>query len=99
MLSNGWVVKKNMLSIKAKNKQITFFFIKTLAQNLASTKNQRCIQNPVKHLIRGLIRRYGMAAGSLGWGYLAFVTVNQVFSQNILHSVTGFNSWDVQHFK
>ena len=24
---------------------------------------------------------------------------NQVFSRNITHSVTGFNSWDVQHFK
>ena len=24
---------------------------------------------------------------------------NQVFSQNVTHPVTGFNSWDVQHFK
>ena len=45
-------LKKNMLLIKAKNKQITFFFIKTLPQTLASTKKKRCIQSPVKHLRR-----------------------------------------------
>ena len=34
MLLNGWVIEKNMLSIKARNKQTTSFSIKTLAQTL-----------------------------------------------------------------
>ena len=67
MLLNGWVIEKNMLSIKARNKQTTSFSIKTLAQTLI-------------RLIR-------------------LNTVNQVFSRNITHSVTGLNSWDVQHIK
>ena len=52
-LLDGWVIEKHMLSIKARNKQTTSFFIKTLAQTLASTKKQRCIQSLVKHLRRG----------------------------------------------
>ena len=51
-LLDGWVIEKITSSIKARNKQRTSFFIKTLAQTLVSTKNQRCIQSLVKYLRR-----------------------------------------------
>ena len=95
----GCVIEKIMLSIKEKKK--TSLFIITLVQTLTSTKKAVVHSEPCKTSKEELIRRFGKFAGSLGWGCLVFVTVNQVkvFSRNITHSVTGFNPWDVQHFK
>ena len=99
-LLDGWLIEKNVLSIKVKIKQIISFFIKN-QQTLASTKKQRCIQNPVKQLRRSFQQNW---KGSLIhiWlldlhphPHLVFVTVNkvelEVSSQNITPSVTRFN--------
>ena len=98
-LLDGWIIEKNMLSIKAKIKQIISFFIKE--QTLASTKKQRRIQNPVKHLWRSSSGEFKGLPDPHPHPHLVFVTVNQVevFSRNITLSVTGFNLRNVQHFK
>ena len=58
-LLNGWVIEKNILSIKPRNKQTTSFFKKTLAQTLASNKKQRRIQRePCQTSKKELFRRF-----------------------------------------
>ena len=97
----GWLGNwKKYVINKSKNQTNHSFFIKK--QALASTtKKQRCIRNPVKHLRRSSSGELKGLPDSLPHPHLVFVTVNQVevFSRNITLSVTGFNLRNVQHFK
>ena len=66
------VNEKKYVINKSKNKK----FHKTLVQTLASTKKQNCI---VKYLRRSSSGEFkGLPDPHLGWGYLLFVTVNQI---------------------
>ena len=93
-LLDQWVIEKNMLSIKVKIKQIIPFFI--IKQTLASTKKQRCIQNPVQNLrqssaeeLKGLPGPHLHIWIEVIW-FLSLL-IKKRFSPEIVRSVTGFN--------
>ena len=58
------LIEKNMLSIKARNKQTIAFFLKGKAQTLAGTKKAEVYSEPYQTFKKELFRGVGRAARS-----------------------------------